>query len=280
MTYKTINVLVDNNTHLEQRLSIAVKTAERFSAHLVGLHVVPPINYPTLATADLPADILAQRYDSLQDAAANLRQVFESHVANSGLNYEWRQVNSVAGDLRSSVAEMGRYADLNIITQTEDDPTGMNDVDFAEPLLFHSGRPVLIIPYAGEYTAEPKKILASWDASQPATRALHDAIPMLQQADEVCVLTVNPSDTIEGGGAFAGVDITNTLARHDINAEVKHIPGSTIPIADMLLSTVADYGFELLVMGGYGHSKLREWVFGGTTQDMLDRMTLPVMMSH
>ena len=149
---------------------------------------------------------------------------------------------------------------------------------FPERLVLAAGRPVLILPSAGRFPNIGARILVAWDASREATRAVTDAIPMLRLANTVHVMTVNPKHGEHGH--VAGADIGFYLARHGVRVEIKTDHGAEIDVGNELLSRAADLDVDLIVMGGYGHSRLKEWVLGGATRTILESMTAPILMSH
>jgi nucleotide-binding universal stress UspA family protein len=143
-----------------------------------------------------------------------------------------------------------------------------------------SGRPLLVVPFAGSYEAVGHNVLVGWNGSGEAARAINDALPLLKQAKKVTVLAINPRHGIGGDGDVPAADIALHLARHGVTAEAAHTIASDISEGDALLSYAADLGVDLLVCGMYGHSPLRERAFGGVTRSLLTEMTVPVLMSH
>ena len=143
-----------------------------------------------------------------------------------------------------------------------------------------SGRPLLMVPFAGDFPVLGQDVLVGWNASAEAARAVNDALPILQRARKVTVLSVNPRRGIRGDGDVPAADIALHLARHGIRAEAAHTVVTDIGEGDALLSYAADIGADLLVTGMYGHSRLREMVFGGVTRSLLAEMTVPVFMAH
>jgi nucleotide-binding universal stress UspA family protein len=143
-----------------------------------------------------------------------------------------------------------------------------------------AGRPVLVYPYAGKFDAAPKHVLISWNASREATRAVTDAIPFLRAAQKVTVLAINPKTSAEGHGDIPAADIALYLSRHGVKAEAMADPAVQIDIGNYLLSRAADLSVDMIVMGAYGHARMRELVFGGVTQTIMREMTVPVLLSH
>jgi nucleotide-binding universal stress UspA family protein len=162
---------------------------------------------------------------------------------------------------------------------------GQDDPDRPEPmrpalieaLLFESGVPVLLVPYIGVLAVRLEKVLVAWDGSATAARAVHAAMPLLPLAKEIHILLVDSGRKL---AAESGTDLGGYLARHGLAVGVERIQRVEIGVADALISHVADNGFDTVVMGAYGHSRLRELVFGGATRDVLAEMTVPVLMAH
>ena len=198
---------------------------------------------------------------------------------------EWRDVEGVQ---ESGVVLQARYCDIAVVGQADPDAVGGDAGDLTEGLVFGSGRPVITVPYAGNFGTIGKRVLVARDATREASRALHDALPILTRATEVIVYCVNPPS----GQHIPGADIAAHLAQHGVKAEahqtVSRIPEDetaivgrrSIGVADLLLSAASDYGSDLLVMGAFGHSRIRELVLGGATRNVLHHMTVPVLMSH
>jgi nucleotide-binding universal stress UspA family protein len=137
-----------------------------------------------------------------------------------------------------------------------------------------------VVPYIGGSDIIGRRALVAWNASREAARALNDAIPLLEDAENVTVLSVNPKRGIRGEGDLPAADIALHLARHGMKAEASYVVAEDIGVGDALLSRAADLGSDLIVMGGYGHSRLREIVLGGATRTVLRHMTVPVLLSH
>jgi nucleotide-binding universal stress UspA family protein len=149
-----------------------------------------------------------------------------------------------------------------------------------ERVTLASGRPILVVPYAGHFATLGQRVLVGWDASREATRAVGDAMPLLAAAEQVTVLAIDPQAGPGGHGELPGADISLHLARHGVKAVIERTVSADVPIGDVLLSRAADLGADLLVMGAYGHSRARELLLGGATRTVLGSMTLPVLMSH
>ena len=276
MSFKTILVHIDAGQRCSARVDLAIKLALKHDAHLVGLQAFPPFEPPGYVMAEMgPAIIDAQR----QVAAAEIARAeteFAKQASGAGLrNVEWR---NAIDDPVDAMTLHARYADLLVIGQTDDSDVPHTPSDFPERLVLAAGRPVLIMPSIGSFPSVGKRILVAWNPSREATRAVTDAIPLLRLADNVHVMAVNPKSGEHG--AVAGADIGLYLARHGVRVEVKTDHGAEIDVGNELLSRAADLDADLIVMGGYGHSRLKEWVLGGATRTILESMTVPVLMSH
>jgi nucleotide-binding universal stress UspA family protein len=279
MSYKTVLVHLDESKRTEERIRIAAQIAMNEDAHLVGVAMtgVSRFIYQSAHIADSDPNLLIH-LDFLRERAHGVLEKFEQSAIKLGVSaFEKRLVDDEAG---GGVSLQGRYSDLIVIGQYDSDETFPTTLaDFPEYVMLHSGRPVLIIPYAGHFQSIAKKVLISWDASREATRAVTDAIPLLKKAHVVQVAVFNPSSTSGEHGEQPGADIALFLARHDINVEA--IPQQTdIDIGNALLSLANDLNSDLIVMGGYGHTRFRETILGGVTHTVLKSMTIPVLISH
>jgi nucleotide-binding universal stress UspA family protein len=181
----------------------------------------------------------------------------------------------------SDPALHARYVDLTILGQLDPD---RGDAELIRPrpeqVTLASGRPILVVPYAGHFATVGRRVLIGWNATREATRAVNDAMPLLIEADVVTVLTIDAREGPDGHGELPGADISLHLARHGVKATVERTVSAGISAGDVLLSRAADLGADLLVIGAYGHSRVRELLLGGATRSILQSMTLPVLMSH
>jgi nucleotide-binding universal stress UspA family protein len=274
-------VHLDGSAPSAIRLAVAADLARRHKAHLTGLFVVD-VTPPILGAADAGSGaVLAEliermRADALEAGAA-VEARFAEALRREGIAGEWRLAEGATPEL---VALHGRYADLVVVGQA--DPEGSESAAAAvvSAALFESGRPVLVVPYAGSFAAIGSRILVGWNAAREASRAVHDALPLLAQAVAVTIAAVNPRIGLGGHGEEPGADIARHLARHGVRVEIEHSAAPEIGAGDILLNRAADLSADLLVVGGYGHSRLREMLLGGVTRTLLRQMTLPVLLSH
>jgi nucleotide-binding universal stress UspA family protein len=281
MSYKDLLVVLDAAATARERIDLAGALAERFGAHLVGLYPLPTPRPPQHLGYYDPAlldPFFAQLCEGARAAAAKTREAFDHATSLRQLSGEWREIPEGPD---ASPALHARYADLAILGQL--DPEGV-ETELIRPRPEHvaiaSGRPVLIVPYAGHFENVGRRVLIAWSATREAARAVADAMPLLASAEMVTVLTVDPRQTAAGHGELPGADIALHLARHGVKAQIETTVSAGLPVGEVLLSRLADLGVDLLVMGAYGHSRAREIFLGGATRSVLHSMTVPVLMSH
>ena len=279
MSYKDLLVVLDSAASARARIEIAAALAERFAAHLVGLYPLPMPEAPQHFGYYDPA-LLSPFFDELRararDAADKTREVFEHIAGRRGVSAEWREIAEGAD---ADPALHARYADLIILGQLDpDEPDTIQPRP--EQVTLVSGRPILVVPYTGNFSDLGRRVVIGWNASREAARAVNDAMPLLTAAETVTVLTIDPREGPQAHGEVPGADISLHLARHGVKAEIERTVSADLPIGEILLSRVADLGADLLVMGAYGHSRARELLLGGATRSLLRSMTLPVLMSH
>ncbi|MDA1118758.1 MAG: universal stress protein [Proteobacteria bacterium] len=277
MTYKTILVHLDNRPRCAERVNLAFGLAARFDAHLIGLYAPGEPYIPSYALAEAGPTVREmldqRRAESASQAQARFRDATRKHGDTSA---EWRASD---GDADTAVRQSARYADLVVAGQPEAaDEGGLRGL--ADELALSAGRPVLFVPYAGRFAALGKRVLIAWDAGREAARAVTDALPFLQRAEAVEVAAFDPERGRRGHGEQPGADIALYLARHGVKVTVHQQSGAGYEVGGQILSRAADASADLIVMGAYGHSRVRELVLGGATRSMLEAMTVPVLMSH
>jgi nucleotide-binding universal stress UspA family protein len=285
MSYKDIVVTVDATPSGRARLDLAAALAERFEAHLIGLYT--SILMPLAPTADgyfdrFDRSLLDPLYREFSQKMAERERVaqslFREVSGRRGLAAEWRISE---GYPTENATLHGRYVDLIVLGQSNPDDT---EAALFQPhpdeVALAVGRPVLVVPYAGRFEDCGRRVLVAWDASRVATRAVNDAMPLLAAAETVTVLSVDPGDDGRAHGEVPGMDIAVHLARHGVKATVETTVSGGIGVGNALLSRASDSGADLLVMGAYGHTRIRELLLGGATRTVLESMTLPVLMSH
>jgi nucleotide-binding universal stress UspA family protein len=259
-------------------LGYAISIAETLDAHLASVAFAGRALLPGYPLLDIPSsiltDILAEREKEARSAIAR----FEAAAKRSLLSVEPRLITESELRPPDIFSAMARRFDLSVIMQSDDARGAYNDV-LIEAALFGSGRPVVVVPYIQKDGLKLDRIVCCWDGSRAAARAVNDALPLLKKA-QVVELFIVANEKNGNKRETRGVDIGNHLARHGVKVEVEIASAADIGVTDAILSHVADCSASMIVMGGYGHSRLREFVLGGVTRGILSMMTVPVFMSH
>lgn len=275
--YKTILAHFDSTERAARRLQVAARLADAHDAHLVAVYSIMSPLYSEPFVADGGAFVAQEllRFQEKKDADA--RAAFDRLAPTLGRPIEWR---AEAGDPAAVVNEHGRYADLIVVGQYDDDAANDVTPDFIGRVIMGSGRPVLVVPYTGELATVGRRPMVAWNASREAARAISSSMPLLRRADEVQVTTFNARGGRGGHGDVPGADIATFLARHGVKANVSGTTSKEVDIGNQILSRADDFDADLIVMGGYGHSRAYEFVMGGATRTVLESMTAPVLFAH
>ncbi len=255
----------------------AVSIAEAFEAHIAGIAFsYDPVITPTVMDGLSAAWIDTQRAEN-RAAAQTAVDRFEATVKRESLSAEHRIIETSIGGAASMFGRIARRFDLAVVGQM--DPERMMPDDLLiESALFESGRPVVVVPYIQKEGLKLDRVMVCWDGSRNAARAIADALPFLKRGGTIEIVMV-----ASGGGSsdeLPGVDLGEHLARHGFKVEVKRLVAADVDVTNTILSYAADCAADFIVMGGYGHSRLREFVLGGATRGILESMTVPVLMSH
>ncbi len=281
MAVKDIVVHVDDGERAKLRLDLAIELARRGDGRVIGLGVGPIVTVPAFVGAEIPAQVWELQAEEMKARMAAAAAAFRRHTERAGVATEWRELAPTIDDVGGILAVHARYADLVILGQP--DPRGSRsgvDMEAVGQVVVEAGGPVLIVPYAGNFTELGKRTLLAWNGSREAARAVHDAHAILTKGAKITVMRVNPPGRDHARRDMASVDISVALARHGYEAEAAHVVAEDMKVGDMILSRAADAGVDSIVMGAYGHSRLREFILGGATAHVLRHMTVPVLMSH
>lgn len=280
MSFKTIMVSVNDVVRAEEIVSVACQLATKHDAHLIGLFVIPvmPV-YPAPGAYVLPE--LIENYEaSFAERGEKAKAVFEAVTGRFDLQIEWRLIHDGASILANGVIEHSHMADLVVIGQVDRDNNDGIELDFADRVVMESGRPVVVVPKVGQFKTIGDRVVVAWNATSEAARAALDATPLLAEASEVWLTWVDPQREPGTAGQVPGSEMAATLARHGIKITTDPVPTDKLSVGDALLNRVSDHSADLLVAGAYGHSRMREYVFGGATNTLLKHMTVPVLLSH
>lgn len=281
MSYKTILVHVDRSSRADARIALAARLALDEQAYLIGAAVsgfLPELYgaNPMMMAAPIPQGEL----EACRAGARRALDNFEKIARGAGVDAIERRLSD--DPAQHSIVLQARYADLVVVGQH--DPADLEATathDLPEYAALQGGRPVLVVPYAGQFDRVDRHALVAWDGSRSAVRAVTDALPLLRRSECVTLALFNPRRQYGVHGELPGADIALLLARHGVKVEVLRQdtpPG--LDVGNALLSMAADINADLLVMGAYGHMRWREVLMGGVTRTVLQSMTLPVLMSH
>ena len=255
----------------------AISVADAFEAHVLGVAFVYDPVIPGSVMGGIPPEFIeSQRRESenkVQQAIARFEQV----AKRVGVAYETRTLNASIAGAADRLGHLARRFDLAIVGQPERERAATAEV-VDEGVLFDSGRPVIFVPYIQKSGLKLDRVMLCWDGSRAATRAINDAMPFLEKAKQVELVIV--SSKAGKANELTGADMGQHLARHGLKVEVKRITSPDIDVTSTILSYAADSSADMIVMGGYGHSRLREFILGGVTRRLLETMTVPTLMSH
>ena len=275
---KDIIVNLEHKIARDPARDFAISIAETFDTHVVGIAFGYAPGLPGYAMLEIPPDIMAQMIAESEKVALAAIERFETAARRSLVSAEHRLLKSIGADAPLLLSTLARRFDLSVFMQSE--PDGVDNDDMIETSLFESGRPLIVVPYIQKEGLNLDHMVCCWDGSRAAARAINDALPLLVKAMTVDLLIVLNEKITSGGNEIRGAEIAKHLARHDVKVQIVTVPAPDIDVTNAILSYVADVSGTLIVMGGYGHARLREVILGGVTRDMLKTMSVPVFMSH
>ena len=270
-----VNLSVTKNDNTVGNYAVSVAAA--LQAHLTGIAFIYDPVVPISGTGYIPADVIEnQRADNETAAEAAIKD-FTTATDRAGISAEPQMLTASLTGAGDQFAHMARRFDLAIVGQAQPEMSTMEQI-IGETTLFESGRPIIMVPYIQKAPFKTGNVMICWDGSRTAARAVADAIPILGKSSRIEIVSVTSERGKED--EIEGADIGQHLARHGLKVDVHRISRGDIDVADALLSHAADSAADLMVMGGYGHSRLREFVLGGVTRSIFQSMTLPVLLSH
>ncbi|HEU5407912.1 MAG TPA: universal stress protein [Nitrospira sp.] len=273
-----IVVQIPTNRSSEQIIGCAVSMACIFRAHLDGIACVYQSLNPALSFEGSAAAVaVAAEYDRGEDLAAATLEEFQIAAKRAGISHGIRTICGRLYPASQTLAEISRLYDLSIVVQPYHAKPGPGDL-IPEAGLLSSGRPALMVPHVYVGSLEMERVLICWNGRRLAARAIHDTMPFLHNAKVIDVLAVNEADSTESEVSSAA--LVAHLARRDISVDVQQLTADAFNIHTAILSLAADRGTDLIVMGGYGHSRLREFILGGVTRGILRSLTVPALISY
>lgn len=280
MGYKTILVHLNDRRRAEHLLKPAITLAARWHAHLIGLHAYPSLPQLSAFGTRISGEIVGSIVGAARQESEQIKAVFDRMTANQPFVPEWVSIKAMGADIAELVMERGRAADLIITSQADGDWEMTPILDFPERLAVESGRPVLVVPNAGNFDSIGRSVMVAWSGSRESARAAFDALPILMKAESVRVLGVAEPSPHGEAGWLPDTAITASLVRHGVKATAMQAAAGNHSVCDEILARIADVDGDLLVMGAYGHSRFSELVFGGVTRHMARHMTVPTLFSH
>lgn len=276
---KNLLVHIPSERHMRPVVDGAISLAVSQTAHLDAISVGYEATNVGLAVdaggAALAAIFEIEREQALERANAALA-VFETEARHAGISYHCQALAGVPVETAASVSGAARLHDLAIVLQPEPELDTFDNT-MPQEILFESGGPVLFVPYTHKGPLQTRRIGIAWDGSRLAARALRDAAAFLTHAHAITVISINEPQTPDEASVSA---LSTHLARRGLAAQVSRVNVDRTDIQPAILSIAADEGLDLIVMGGYGHSRLQERILGGVTRDMIQSMTVPTLMSH
>nr|WKF61331.1 hypothetical protein HUO10_005862 [Paraburkholderia busanensis] len=278
MGYRTIVVHLDTSARAHARLELALHLARHFGAHLTGVFAVYTPNPRSFDVMSGTSGYFEAHQQVRAERRGALERLFHAELQRAQVPGEWHALDQPA---TFAVPRLAHCADLVIAGQDDpQDPEAYVGDHFVEHLVMSAGRPVLLVPHSGSVETAGTHVAIAWDGSREAVRAAHDALPFMQAASRVTVVTVHDVHG-EAGVHIPAAGIATVIARHGINVEIRDVTAAPdASSGEMLLSEAAGLGADLLVMGAYAHARWQELVLGGATRTVLRSMSLPVLMSH
>lgn len=274
--FRDIAVLLPVDRPAGALIDCAASVATLFESHLDGIACVYQALNPMIAS-EAAAVVMAAEYDTGAERAAAVLDQFEIVTRRLDIPHDARSTFDVSYAATRAVTEMSRLYDLNIVAQP--DQSNPSQTDFmSEAVLFGSGRPMLMVPYIARAPIKTDRVMICWDGGLPAARAVHNAMPFLRKAKAIDVATINERDDATSEASSAA--LLTHLARRDLAARRHQTTADPGNIHNAILSLAADNDTDLIVMGGYGHSRLREFILGGTTRGIFEALTVPALFSH
>lgn len=280
MTYKTILAVLACPADVDATINAALKLPAGRDVHIIGCHGEPsqfvimsaPVDVPDVATVTMLYEEADQRMTALGEA-------FSAACLREGVPFEWRPMRTPGGDSATSALTSARTADLVIVRQPNDEAEDVPATDF-KALLFEGGRPVLMLGADGVFADPPKRVVIAWDGSREASRAVEDAMPFLKTAQSVHILIIDPDKLPDIDRPTPGQDLATNLDRHGVKTTIDVIGSGVRTVSQVIEAHVAATNADLLVMGAYTHLRLREWLFGGVTRTVMDKVPVATLLSR
>jgi len=279
MEYKSLLVYLDQGASNKERINTAIAIAKVHEAQLTGVVVnaLPASSILQKLGFGKGEALMEQQRIEAEEITEHFKQVAEQE----GVQADTRIIECVEGRAAEKLARMARIFDLSIMSQANPDKANASFIsELSEEVMLSSGRPVFFIPYVGAHNIPCRRGLIAWDGSKAATRAIHDALPLLKMMKKVIILIVDADKIEHYADSKPGEELSRHLRIHGVNNEIRRLAKAEVSTSTIILNELSDSGADILIMGGYGTPKLREIMLGGVTRTMFECMTVPVFMSH
>jgi nucleotide-binding universal stress UspA family protein len=278
MGFKDILVHVDSTAASTRRVWASLDLARPSGARVVGLHVAPNIEVPSYFKPSHAERITKLYKDSVAEAAAIAEAQFRKDVQDAGVETQWELAH---GDIVRRLTERARFADLLVVGKDDaENPSFIEPYLLSQNVVMQSSAPVLVLPMDRIPSSIGHNIVIAWDGSYEVARTVRDSLPLLQQEGQVLILTIDPNEEEHRRIGIDAPAMAAHLGRHGIEAETLEALSERKTVTEVLLACVADVGADLLLTGAFGHSRLKEFLLGGVTYDLLLKLPVPVLMSH
>jgi nucleotide-binding universal stress UspA family protein len=282
MAFKDLLVHLDDTPVCAQRVEAALSLARRQNASVTGIALALESTISRYVGLNFPASLDHAQQEIVKAAADQAIAAFETAAKKADVKFSTKLIKCGATTAPAQLSYHARHADMAFLGQPNmHQPGDTFQEALLDGVLFASGRPVYVVPYIGRFNVPVRKAVIAWDGGKKAVRAINDAIPLLEgRGGEVVILVINPDSRRGAHGEAPGAELAKHLERHGISSRIATQKVTDLPIDNVILNFLADEGADLLIMGAYGHSRLRERAFGGVTNAILSHMTTPVLMSE
>ena len=280
MSYTEVMVHLDYSTACPERIKAAISLAKRTNARVKGIALALESTINNYLGIPMKSGLDDSQKKAIEDAAKTVIAEFEAAAKEADVKFVSQILRCAATQAPGQLAFHARHADISVMGQPNPDKDSAGFIEsLYEGVLFGSGRPVYLVPYYGRIEVAARNAVIAWDGGKKSARALRDAIPLLKGRGKATVLVINPEKRRGAHGDKPGHDIAEYLRGHGVDAKVESFSNDDLPTDVLILNYLADNGADLLVMGAYGHSRLREKAFGGVTNSLVHQMTTPILMS-
>ncbi|MBT8436704.1 MAG: universal stress protein [Gammaproteobacteria bacterium] len=279
MEFKNILIHLDHSSGCSNRLDIAFELARKFDAQLTGLFIVPDYVVPSYVEAQISVDLIT---DVTEKAVAKAREKlagYQKLADDAGISMQARVVE---GQVIPILREHTKYSDLLLLGQDQPDDPDNSSYGLADALLFEGACACVVVPHSGKLEAPGKRVLLTWNASRESARALREAMPFLTRAETVVVLSSEPDDgdSQTARGHPHAQELDKLLKSHGIESVSSGISDPDISTTDAIIGQAVDMNADMIIMGAYGHARLREIILGGVTRDLLKQSPVPLFLAH